>query len=156
MDKTITTALLIIASVVSVVFMFNAVYPAVIETSEAMLDMERRLDERFQSQVEIIHAAPYGTDTKVVYLWIKNIGATSIRAMDRCDLFFGPEGNFERIPYETGASHWSCTVENDTTWKPTATLKVTIDYADYLVNGERYYIKFIAPNGVSDEYYLTK
>ena len=156
MDKTIITALLLIAGIVSVLVVFNAIYPAVVQSSDAMVNMERRIDERFKSQIEIVHAVAYGVSTKTVYVWVKNVGTTSIRAVDRCDVFFGPEGDFSRIPYNTGTSHWTYTVENDTDWKPTATIKITIDYKDYLVDGERYYIKVVLPNGISDDYYFTK
>jgi len=156
LDKTIITALLLIAGIVSVLVVFNAIYPAVVQSSDAMVNMERRIDERFKSQIEIVHAVAYGVSTKTVYVWVKNVGTTSIRAVNRCDIFFGPEGDFSRIPYNSGTSHWTYAVENDTDWKPTATIKITIDYKDYLVDGERYYIKVVLPNGISDDYYFTK
>jgi len=156
LDKTIVTALLLIAGVISVVVMFNAIYPAITEGSNAMAGMERRIDERFRSQVEIIHAVPDGVTTKTVLIWVKNVGSTSIRALESCDVFFGPEGNFSRIPYQSGASNWTYSVENDSTWKPTATIKITLTYQDFLSDGERYYIKFVLPNGVSDDYYFTE
>ncbi|MDY6875193.1 MAG: hypothetical protein SWK90_03185 [Chloroflexota bacterium] len=156
MDKTIVTALLIIAGVVSAVLVFNTIYPAVIQSSDAMTGRQRRIDERLNSQVEIIHAAPYGVlliDT--VFVWAKNVGSSRIAAIENCDVFFGPDGAFYRVPYGTGASHWTYEVENGARWDPTVTLKITLDLEDNLDDGERYFVKVILPNGVSDEYYFS-
>jgi archaellum component FlaF (FlaF/FlaG flagellin family) len=156
LDKTIVTALLIIAGVVSVVLVFNTIYPAVLQSGNAIVGRGKRIDEHLQSQIEIVHAVAYGDVTKVVYVWVKNVGSLSIGAVEQCDVFFGPEGNFTRIPYGEGASHWTYTVENGTNWTSTATVKITIDYQDYLVNGQRYFVKVVLPNGVSDEYCFSK
>ena len=156
MDKTIVTAFMIIAGVISVVLVFNTIYPAVTQSGDALVGRGRRIDERLQSQIEIVHAVPYGDITKVVYVWVKNVGTLSIRAIEQCDVFFGPEGDFSRIPYSQGASHWTYEVENGTDWDPTATLKITIDYKENLADNERYFVKVVLPNGVSDEYYFSK
>ena len=74
------------------------------------------------------------------------------------DLFFGPEYNFERIPYvdDAGGSHpqWSFVLENDTEWETSATLKITITYSSDPGTGT-YFVKFIIPNGISDDYYFS-
>jgi archaellum component FlaF (FlaF/FlaG flagellin family) len=157
LDKTIITAFLIIAGVVSVVVLFNAIYPAIVQSSDAMLIMERRIDDRMKSQVEIVHAATDGGSNALI--WVKNVGSTSLRAVERCDIFFGKEGNFVRIPHEgqgTGTPYWNYTVVNETdgVWKPTATLEITITNGAVLTAG-RYYIKFATYNGLSNEYYFS-
>jgi len=156
LDKTIITALLIIAGVVSAVLLYNAVYPAIIQSSDALTGRQRRIDERLSSQIEIIHAVPWGvSDVKTVYVWVKNVGSSRVAAIESCDVFFGPEGNFSRIPYSAGDPHWTYQVENDTRWNPTVTLKITIDYAGETLTGGRYFVKVVLPNGVSDEYYFS-
>lgn len=156
MDKAIITAFMVIAGVVVAILVFNTVFPAVLQSSDALSSMEGRIDERIKSQIDIIHAAESADFTDVALVWVKNVGSLSINAVERCDIFFGPEGNFARIPYGAGDSHWDYDVENDTDWKPTATLKVTIDLDYNLVAGTRYFVKVIAPNGVSDEAYFSK
>lgn len=156
MDKTIVTALLLIAGVISVVLMFNAIYPAIAQSSDAMLSMQRRIDERFASQVEIVHATAYGVSTKTVYVWVKNVGSDTVSGIERCDVFFGPEGSFGRIPYDSGTSHWTYALENDTSWKPSATIRITIDYVDYIEDGERYFVKVVLPNGIFAEHFFAK
>lgn len=156
MDKVFTTTFLIIAGVILAVTIFNVVYPAVIESSHAMISLKDRIDDRLQSQIEIVHATPAAGYTNVVLVWIKNVGSRTINAIERCDVFMGPEDNYRRIPYGEGASHWTYTIENDSSWKPTATLCVSIQLEDSLYDGERYFVKVSTLEAISDEYYFSK
>ncbi len=154
MDKTIVTALLIIAGVISAIAVFNAILPAVTQSGDAMNNMERRIDERMQSQVEIIHATRSGND---VLIWVKNVGSLKIAPPEACDLFFGPDGNFARIPYGVGAvyPYWIASVEGTATeWRQGATLKIAIHYTSPLVAGT-YFIKIVLPNGISTEAFTS-
>ncbi len=152
MDKTIVTALLIIAGVVSAVFVFNAIYPTIAQSSDAMSNMQRRIDDRMNSQIEIIHAAK--ADSRTVWLWVKNIGSTRIAPPEASDVFFGPDNNWARIPYNTGDPHWTYTIENDTEWRPRATLKIVITYNVPPADGT-YFAKVVLPNGVSHEFFVS-
>jgi archaellum component FlaG (FlaF/FlaG flagellin family) len=168
MDKTITTALLIVISVVVTVMMFNAVYPAIQEGSDAIVSVANRNEARLRSEVAIIHAAgeldsdgwwqdTNGNGQFDVFVWVKNVGDSRITALDRADVFFGPEGNFARIPYVDYAGgnmpYWSWSVENDAEWTPTATGRITIHYTLPLTSG-RYFVKMITSGGVEDDYIL--
>lgn len=168
MDKTITTALLIVISMVMAMLLFNAAYPAITRSGDAIANMASRAEDRMKSQIVIIHAAGeldgngQWQDTNLngdfdVFVWVKNVGDAPITAIDQVDVFFGPENNFTRIPYQTSANgsypYWSYDVENATDWTPTATLKISIHYRSALSAG-RYYVKVIAPNGVQDRYFL--
>lgn len=151
MDKTIVTALLVMAGVISAVFVFNSIFPAITQSGEAIANMQGRYDERIKTQVEIIHATNSGAE---VVIWAKNIGALPIKPVASSDLFFGPEGNFMRIPYGSGTPHWEYTIENDTKWNPTATVRITIIDFSPLDPG-RYFAKLITPNGVSTDYLFS-
>ena len=157
MDKAITTALLIIAGVVCMIFVFNSVYPMVNRSSQAMVTMAQQVDERMKSRINIVHAANTANRTSI-YLWVKNVGTQRLVDTDESDLFFGQEGDFERIPYTDDASggypQWDYSLENDTEWQTSATLKITITYSSDPGSGT-YYSKFIIPNGISDEYYFS-
>ena len=150
MDKVITTTFLIIVSVVCAVLVFNAVYPAVIRSSDAMTNMAIRVDDRLKSQIEIIHATGSGSNA---FIWVKNVGSLRIIPIESCDVFFGPEGNFARIPYGSGATYWTYEVENASEWTPTATLKITIIAT--ISADTRYFVKVTSPNGISDEDYFS-
>jgi hypothetical protein len=79
-------------------------------------------------------------------------------SVERSDLFFGQEDNFNRIPYATEAGganpQWIFSLENNTEWQTSATLKVTITYSSDPGTGT-YYAKFIIPNGISDDFYFS-
>jgi len=156
-DKAVTTALLIIAGVVCMIFVFNSVYPMVNRSSQAMVSMADTIDDRMKSRINIVHVAN-SSDRQTVYVWIKNVGSSRIIDVDESDLFFGQEDDFSRISYvdDAGGSYprWEYTIENDTEWLSSATLKITISYnAD--PGAGTYFIKYIIPNGISDEYYFS-
>jgi flagellar protein FlaG len=146
-----------VAGIVAVVAVVNAVLPSVDRTSGALSSTASVIDDRLGSQIEIVHATGENGAT-VADIWTKNVGSTIIQPLDRIDIFFGPEGEFTRIPYG-GASCsspcWEYSVENDTQWKPTATLHITIHLSDALESDTVYYIKIVAPNGSSDAKYFT-
>ncbi|MFZ0545852.1 MAG: hypothetical protein WAM60_10470 [Candidatus Promineifilaceae bacterium] len=165
MDKAIITTFLIIISMVMAIFLFNAVYPAVINSGEAMGNLTDRVDERLKSQVEVVHVAGEldqdgwwqdinSNGSFDVFAWVKNVGSTRIIPIEKSDVFFGPEGNFVRIPYQSEAGgtfpYWTADVENASEWTPTATVRFTIHYDVTLTSG-RYYIKVTIPNGITVE-----
>jgi len=156
-DKAITTALLIIAGVVCMIFVFNSVYPMINRSSQAMTSMAEQVDERMNSRINIVHAANNSTRTGV-YIWIKNVGNQRILDVDESDLFFGKEDDFERIPYvdDAGGTYprWSFELENATQWVTSATIKVTVTYSSDPGDG-MYFAKFIIPNGIFDEFYFS-
>jgi hypothetical protein len=169
MDKTITTALLIVVSMIMVVLLFNAAYPAVQQGSDALSSMANGVADRMRNQISVIHANAEpiddvgwwtdvnGNGTYDAYGWVKNTGNATVNAIDRVDVFFGQEGNFSRIPYRvdgtTPLPNWTWDVENDTNWVPTATLQIAIHYQAPISKG-RYFLKVTLPNGVSSDYFL--
>jgi hypothetical protein len=157
LDKILVTIFLTIAGVVTAVLLFNTIYPAVIESGTAMTGMEGRIDERLKSQIEIIHATGKSTNSDVS-AWVKNIGSLRISAIERCDIFFGLEGDFARIPYgsDEDPPYWEYALEgDDTEWDSSATLKILIRYGGSFPPAGRYFLKVVLPNGVSDEYYFS-
>jgi hypothetical protein len=169
MDKTITTALLIVISVIMVMSLFNVAYPAVVEGGDAISRMASRAEERLNSRADIIHAAgeldntgwwsdANGNGRFEVFLWVKNTGLGTINPIDSVDVFFGPEGNFTRIPNENGVAantfpSWAGTLESGTIWVPTGTLRITLRFNNPLSAG-RYFAKITLPSGATAEYNL--
>lgn len=157
MEKAITTILLTVASVVAMLVVINAVFPSVNRTSGAIRTAGSALDERIKSDVEIVHAT--GADGQsVAYIWVKNVGSSTIGAVDRVDVFFGEENDFVR--YSLGiapcaAPCWEGEIESAAKWEPTATLKITIRTAAPLTAGSTYYVKVVVHNGTTDSRYFT-
>jgi hypothetical protein len=164
-DKTIVTAFTIIASIACVLVLFQAVYPMVSQGSAAMVSMESRMADRLRSDVGLVHtsgeldADQLWQDTNSnglfdVFVWAKNLGSLRLEPLESCDVFFGPEGNFSRIPHQSLAGgtypYWTATLENGATWDPTCTLRITVHFSSVLAS-DRYYVKVVAPTGVSDD-----
>ena len=155
MDKAIVTILLLVAGVVCSLVVFNAVYPAINRGSAAIITMSSNIDDRIKSQIETVQVSGQTTSSNV-YVWVKNVGASRIVAIDRCDVFFALEGTFSRIPYGGGSPpYWDYVIEgDDTEWGPTATVKITIHLSSAPESGT-YLVKVVIPNGVSDEHQFS-
>jgi hypothetical protein len=136
----------------------NAVLPAVSRTTGSLLASSSVVQDRIASQIEIVHATGQDGNPEV-NVWVKNIGAAKIAPVDRTDVFFGPSGDFQRIPYGTDSSCtapcWYETLENATDWSQTATMRITIKEEANLATGTTYYIKVVTSNGTVDSKYLT-
>src|SRR5689334_10362309 len=115
MDKAITTALLIVISMIMALLLFNIAYPAIVQSGDAIASMASRASDRMDTQIRIIHAAgeldssgwwqnSNGNSEFEVFVWVKNLGDTRISALNSLDVFFGPEGNFTRIPHQSVAN----------------------------------------------------
>ena len=169
MEKTIVTAFMVIVSVVISVMIYNVVYPAAVQSSASLRTMRDRMDDRIQTQATIIHATSEidkdgvwqdtnGDGQVNVFIWTKNIGSSRIAALNQIDLFYGPDGNFSRIAQtaEVGGAfpNWDWQIENNETWDPTTTLKITINLGAQPASG-RYFIKLVLPAGNTTDYFFS-
>ena len=133
--------------------------PAIGRAGSALVSSADVADERLSTRLEIIHAT--GQDAAIVTeAWVKDTGAVRIIALQRIDVFFGPETAFDRIPYGGAgctAPCWEYELENDTEWNSTATLHITIylEAGNPLAAGNTYYIKVVTPNGIEDSKFFT-
>lgn len=133
--------------------------PAISRAGNALVSSADVADDRLSTKIEIIHATGQDAATEAE-AWVKNTGAARVTAIDRTDVFFGPETDFQRIPYggpSCTAPCWDYELENDTDWNPTATLHITIylEVADALASGTTYYVKVVSPIGVEDSKFFT-
>jgi flagellar protein FlaG len=157
LEKAIATVMLTVAAVAAIAAIINSMMPAISRTSASIVASSDSAGERISTQVEIIQAA--GTQgSPTIEAWTKNVGGVAIAPLNRMDVFFGPQDDFVRVPYGGAgcvAPCWSYTLENDTVWNPTSTLHITISMGDNLVTNTTYFIKVVAPNGVSDARFFT-
>jgi archaellum component FlaG (FlaF/FlaG flagellin family) len=170
MDKVLSTILLVVAAVICVTLVINAVYPAITSSSGALSSVSARMNERIKSQIDIIHATGeldsdgVWQDTNSngyfdVFVWVKNIGTEEILDVKRCDVFLNNNQTvWAWIPHNYYASgeypQWDYEIENGTEWGIATTTRIEISYESPLSSGE-YRIKVLIPNGVSDEYYFS-
>lgn len=154
MDKVITTALLIIASVIGAVALTSAFLPAVNRGTGAILVSSAGVAERIKTDMTIVFATSNAAAVEV-RLWAKNVGAQEVKAIDKSDLFLTTPAEIKRIAYNASCASaapecWSYTFEGGATaWLQATTIKVTIRL-NTLPAGQ-YTIKYVAPNGVSAE-----
>ena len=168
MDKVLSTILLVVAAVVCVVLVINAVYPAITSSSGALSTISASMNERIKTQVKIINATGEldkngdWQDTNSdgdfdVLVWMKNIGNVPVDDIGRCDVFLSGNGTiWTWIPYVDYADgaypQWSYVLGgNSTEWGIATTLMIDIHYSSPLSAGQ-YNVKVMVPNGVSDEY----
>lgn len=165
MDKPIISTFMLIVGIVLTTLLFNIVYPTIKESSQALVNMKARIDQRMKTDIVIVHVASEldaqgnwqdinGDGDFDVFVWVKNVGSLRITAINRLDVFYGQEGAFYRVPYVDDAGgtypYWTWAIENDTEWNPTATLRITVHDSAIPARG-RYIVKVALPVGVSAE-----
>ncbi len=128
MEKAITSGLLIIASVVAAVALINAVIPALGKSSGALVTANANASDRIKTDIEIVHVTG-DTVTKVVTIWVKNIGFTNIDDITASDIFLDTPSSLSRLSYTSGcvSDCWDYAFEGGATdWKQTETVKFTL------------------------------
>ena len=156
MDKVLVTTLLTMAAVVAAVMVVNTMLPALGRSTSAVLSSSTAASDRLKTDTEIIHiASDTSGSPEIVYAWVKNVGGAEITAIDSSDLFFKTSTTFDRLKYNASCSSdcWSYIIEDDTIWRPGATIKVTI-YLTTLASGD-YLVRFVTHNAVSAEKEFT-
>ena len=151
MDKIIVTVMLIIGGVVASFAVFNGIYPAVQRSGAAISSASDTMNDRIKSDIAIIQV---NNSQTTVDAWVKNIGSSEIDGVENSDVFFGPEGDFSRIPYgdiNSPLPYWSYQLEGTgSQWGPTNTNKIIIHLASSPIPAT-YVLKVIIPNGIFDE-----
>ena len=148
MEKTITTALLIIASVVAATALMNAVIPAANKLSGALLLANADAADRIRTDIEIVHASGNATTNKIT-VWVKNVGSKDIVPVKSSDIFVTTPSDVLRLGYVDGCSSecWDFSIEGGgSDWIKTVTVKFTISTS--VVAGV-YNVKVSVVNAVS-------
>ncbi len=153
MDKVITSALLIIASVVAAMALINAVIPAMGESSGALLQANSAAADRIRTDIEIVHVASdtsSGSEDQII-VWVKSVGPNKIAPIEDTDVFLSMPSTVKRISYDAAGSveSWNYTVENGTDWVQAVTVKITLHLADTTVVTGAYSVTVSVYNSVS-------
>ena len=152
MEKTITTALLVIASIVATMALINAVLPAAGKGSGALLSANSAAADRIKTDIDIIFATGNSTGDKITF-WAKNVGSKAIKPIENSDIFVNTPTTITRIPHTGSASQnprWEYAIEGSASdWTQTVTVKVTI----YLASGTTglHKVTMAVPNAVTTE-----
>ena len=128
MEKAITTALLVIASIIASVALINAVIPAVGRSTSALLGANNAASDRIKTDIEILFATG-DTAADQIILWTKNVGSKTIKPIAHSDVFVTTPTNVQRVPYTgsgVGTPYWEYAIENGTEWSQAVTVKLTL------------------------------
>ena len=148
MEKAISSALLIIASIVAVMALINAVIPAASKSSGALLMANSEAADRINTDIEIVHVSGNAT-TNTITVWVKNIGNKNIVPVTSSDIIVTTPNDVLRLPYAGSCSNecWSYSIEEGgSDWDKTATVKFIIATA---VDTGVYNVIVSVVNGVS-------
>jgi flagellar protein FlaG len=148
LEKAITSAILIIASIVAVMALINAVIPAAGKSSGALLMANAEAADRISTDIEIIHASGNATTNKIT-VWVKNIGNKNIVPVTASDIIVTMPSDVIRLQFDSGCSNecWDFSIEEGgSDWDKTATVKFTLSTS--VVTGV-YNVKVSVVNAVS-------
>lgn len=146
MEKTITTAMLVIASLVAAIALINAVLPAMGKSASALTTANSEASKRIRTDIDVIYAT--GDTGGTITIWVKNVGTQVIKAVESSDIIIIKPSSVSRLPYVAGCSSecWDYTLEDSATaWTTTVTVKFTVTTA---VATGSYSVSVAAPNGV--------
>lgn len=119
MDKVITSAMLIIASVIAALALINAVLPAMGKSAGALSTANGVAADRIRTDIAIVHAAGDDPNDKIT-VWVKNIGT---------QVFLTTSSTVTRLPYVSGCTSecWDYSIEGGgAAWIQAVTVKFTL------------------------------
>jgi len=147
--EVITSAILVIVSVIAAVAFVNAILPSVYGLSESYSSVARSMEDQFKTDIDIIFIYPDGNSVSV---WIKNVGSSNIplSQLQFCDVFIMSSSGYWNPGFESASNpSWDFTLENGDgdTWDRGETIKASITLDN--LPSDLYQITFFLYNGVS-------
>lgn len=148
MEKAITSAMLIIASVVAALALINAVIPAMGKSASALATANSQTADRIRTDIEIIHAT--GNDsTDTITVWVKNVGSKVIKPVTSSDIILITPTTVSSLPYVSGCTSecWDYSLEGGASeWTKWVTVKFTLKTS---VETGLYTVTLSSPNAAS-------
>ena len=147
MAQTITTAMLVIASLIAAIALINAVMPALGKSASALSSANSEAAKRIRTDIDVIYAT--GNTSGTITIWVKNVGTQIIRSVESSDIIIIKPNGVSRIHYVSGCSSecWDYILEdNASAWSTAVTVKFTVTTT---VATGSYSVSVAAPNGVT-------
>lgn len=159
MEKAISTALFVIASVAAAIALINAVVPAMGRSSSALLNSNADATQRIQTDHDIVFVVGDRSANEIT-LWAKNVGSEVIDRIDEADLFLKTPSTAKRVQWAStgdcpnlisgGTECWEYVLEDGaSSWSTAGTIKITVRLNALELGVHE--IKLTLRNGVSDE-----
>ena len=147
MSQTITTAMLVIASLIAAIALINAVLPATGKSASALAAANSEAARRIKTDIDIIYAT--GNTSGTITIWVKNVGTQVIRSVEDSDIFIIKPTGVSRLSYVSGCSSecWDYELaDSKSAWTTAVTVKFTVTTS---VSTGSYSVSIAAPNGVT-------
>ena len=147
MEKAITTALLLIASIIAALALVNAVIPAMGKSASALAMANSQTADRIRTDIEIIHAT--GNTNRTITVWVKNVGTKVIEPVTSSDVILTTPSTVSSLPYVSGCSSecWDYSWEGGASeWTQAVTVKFTLKTT---VSAGLYTLTLSSPNAAS-------
>jgi len=155
-SETFTTAMFLIAAIISAGVLINAVFPVIYTLSSSISSSSHSVDERLSTDVKIVTTfASGGEENKTARVWLKNIGVGRVADNDiqRADVFLGGKGDFIRLTRAATLAEgtWKYEILEDTNnyWDPGETLYVEAMTSKIPAKGDIVYFQFVLPSGLT-------
>jgi archaeal flagellar protein FlaG len=159
-SEVISSALLMIATIIAAVALINAVFPSIYGMSGSITTMTNNVDDRMKSDIKFIYETTDQSNNLTA--WIKNTGQTQIipASFNDTDVFYGDaNGVMKRaILNSTSAPGWTYNIENDNgngRLDPGETLCIHVLSDEPFTPGNYYKIRLVLYNGAFCEDYFT-
>lgn len=155
-SETFTTAMFLIAAIISAGVLINAVFPVVYTLAGTIASSSHKVDERLSTDVKIV--TTYASDkNETGRIWLKNVGTGRISDADirKADVFLGGQGDFVRLGLVSGTpdqNQWTYEILEDIKnnyWDPGETLYIQAKTDRIPVKGDIVYFQFVLPTGLS-------
>jgi len=154
-SETFTTAMFLIAAIISAGVLINAVFPVIYTLSSSISSSSHSVDERLSTDVKIV--TTYANTTGAAKIWLKNVGTGRIpnASIQRADVFLGSQGDFIRLTQsatldeESGTWKYEILDDANNYWDPGETLYIEAQTEMIPARGEVVYFQFVLPSGLS-------
>ncbi|MDK2891016.1 MAG: archaeal flagellar protein FlaG [Methanoculleus sp.] len=153
-SETFTTAMFLIAAIISAGVLINAVFPVIYTLSGTISSSSHKVDERLSADVKIVTTYASG-GSGTARIWLKNIGAGRIADADvqRADVFLGGQGDFIRLTQAAVLADGTWTYEiledSNNYWDPGETLYVEAQTVKIPAKEGIVYFQLVLPTGLS-------
>ncbi|HMK47665.1 MAG TPA: hypothetical protein VK436_13655 [Methanocella sp.] len=157
----ITNAILIIAAIISVVILINAVYPALFAATGSITNAAGTAGDRVNSDLRVVMSSR--VNSTAVQVWVKNIGSTRVPAgeISYTDVYFGDQGgSMARASVSSTSGFWWTysldETDGDGDWDQGETVQMTIfDGSGSRFTPGDHAIKLVLFNGAGFEDTIT-
>ena len=128
----ITSAILIIAAIISVVVLINAVYPALFAATGSITSATGTAGDRVKSDLRVVMSSP--VNSTAIQVWVKNVGSAKVPAdeISYTDVYFGDQdrGSMARASVNSTSGFWWTysidETDGDGNWDQGETIQMTI------------------------------